>query len=134
MRMVLDTNVLIAAFIARGLCSRLLEHCFERHELFTSEFIMDELSNNLVGKFHVNPNDVAAALDLLQSKMQTVTPVALKTPIYRDPEDDMILATALAAGAACIITGDKDLTGLKRLETIDILSPTDFIDYESRRP
>ena len=27
MKIVLDTNVLIAAFIARGVCSDLLEHC-----------------------------------------------------------------------------------------------------------
>ena len=39
MRVVLDTNVLIAALITRGVCSDLLEHCFRRHEIVLSEFI-----------------------------------------------------------------------------------------------
>ncbi len=33
MRVVLDTNVLIAAFIARGVCSVILEHCKEASQL-----------------------------------------------------------------------------------------------------
>ena len=40
MKIVLDTNVLIAAFIARGVCSDLLEHCARQHTLVTSEFIL----------------------------------------------------------------------------------------------
>lgn len=45
-----------------------------------------------------------------------------------------MLAMALAADATCVITGGKGLTDQERLETIDILCPTDFIDYECRRP
>lgn len=133
MKIVLDTNVLIAALITRGVCSQLIEHSFESHELFTSKFILDEVSTNLFNKFRFNSDDITEALDLLQSKMQPVTPVELKTPVCRDRDDDMILATALAADAACIITGDKDLITLQRFQTIDIVSPADFIDYESRR-
>jgi putative PIN family toxin of toxin-antitoxin system len=42
MKVVLDTNVLIAAFITRGSSSDLLEHCIRQHEIVTSEFILDE--------------------------------------------------------------------------------------------
>ena len=42
MKVVLDTNVLIAAFITKGVCSELLEHCLRRHEIIMSEFILDE--------------------------------------------------------------------------------------------
>lgn len=45
----------------------------------------------------------------------------------------MILATALTVDAACIITDDKDLLALQRFQMIDIVSPADFVDYESRR-
>lgn len=109
MKIILDTNVLIAALITRGVCSQLLEHCFERHEIFISKFILDEVSTNLLNKFHLNSGDVENALDLLQSKMQLIKPVELETPVCRDRDDDMILATALAADAACIVTGDKGI-------------------------
>ena len=36
MRLVLDTNVLISAFISRGLCTQVFEHCAKHHELVTS--------------------------------------------------------------------------------------------------
>ncbi len=127
----MDTNVLVAALITRGVCSQLLEHCFESHELFTSKFILDEVDTNLFNKFHFNSDDITEALDLLQVKMQPVTPVELKTPVCRDRDDDMILATGPAADAACIITGDKDLIDLQRFQTIDIVSPSGFINYES---
>ena len=41
MKIVLDTNVLIAALIARGFSHQLLEHCALRHTLFTSDFILE---------------------------------------------------------------------------------------------
>ncbi len=55
MKVVLDTNVLIAAFIARGACSVLFEHCVEHHELVASEFILDEVRQHLQDKLARNP-------------------------------------------------------------------------------
>ena len=52
MRILLDTNVLIAAFIARGVCHELLEHCALNHELITSNFILAEVRENLLLKFN----------------------------------------------------------------------------------
>ena len=44
MRMVLDTNVLVAAFASGGLCRELLRACLRSHQVFLSEFILDELA------------------------------------------------------------------------------------------
>jgi uncharacterized protein len=41
-KILLDTNILIAALIARGTCNELLEYCTVRHRLYTSEFILNE--------------------------------------------------------------------------------------------
>ena len=57
MKVLLDTNVLIAAFIARGSCAELLEHCVRRHELFTSQWILEEFRRNLVSIAIVSPRD-----------------------------------------------------------------------------
>ena len=47
-------------------------------------------------------------------------------------DDDQILATAVAAKAACIVTGDKDLLVLQRYLGIEILSPSEFADFEEQ--
>lgn len=52
MKIVLDTNVHIAALITRGVCSDLLEHCIQYHEIIASEFILSELHRNLSKKFN----------------------------------------------------------------------------------
>lgn len=62
MRVVLDTNVLIAAFIARGVCSELLEHCVRHHTLATSEFILNEFREKLTSKFRFTSEEAGAVL------------------------------------------------------------------------
>jgi putative PIN family toxin of toxin-antitoxin system len=51
MRVVVDTNVLISALIAQGVCSELLEHCSRQHRVIVSDDILRELREHLVGKF-----------------------------------------------------------------------------------
>jgi uncharacterized protein len=46
----------------------------------------------------------------------------------RDPKDEKILATAKAATATCLITGDRDLLVLHPFEEISILTPTQFLE------
>lgn len=131
MKLVLDTNVLIAALIARGVCADLLEHCVLSHTIVASEFIIDELRRHLVGKFKYTDEDANEAIALLEAQMEIVTPESLDQPVCRDPGDDQILATAIAARVDCIITGDKDLLVLQRYERIQIVSPSDFADFET---
>jgi predicted nucleic acid-binding protein len=50
-KIVLDTNVLIAALIARGVCHDLLEHCILCHTLLTSDYILNETHEKLTEKF-----------------------------------------------------------------------------------
>ena len=130
MRIVLDTNVLIAAFIARGVCHQLLEHCVNHHELVTSEFILAELREKLVDKFNYTSEVTDDVIALLRSRMEVVVPEVLDAPVCRDPDDDNILATAVAGNGQCIITGDKDLLVLNRFQRIDILAPNAFLAYE----
>lgn len=130
MRVVLDTNVLIAAFIARGACHELLEHCALHHSLVTSEFILAELKEKLTEKFKF-PTERADEVDaLLRSRMEIVEPTSLDSPVCRDPDDDNILATAAAGNCECIITGDKDMLVLEQFASIVIVSPTEFPDRE----
>jgi len=133
MKLVLDTNVLIAALIARGVCNDLLEHCVQQHEIVASDFILGELRENLLHKFKYSVQDTEEAVSLLRSGMEVVVPAALESPICRDPDDGMVLGTAIAGSAACIVTGDKDLLVVKRYHAIDIIRPSDFAEYEAEK-
>ena len=130
MRIVLDTNVLIAALIARGTCSELLEHCVLRHELITSDFILNELREKLVEKFKYPDTLANEAITVLRSRMKVITPSPLEIPVCRDADDDNILAAAVDANCDCIVTGDKDLLVLNPYQTVAILSPRTFLDVE----
>ena len=132
MKLVLDTNVLIAALISRGVCADLLEHCVLHHEMVSSDFITNELRRHLVGKFKYDAVAADEAVALLLSQMEIVTPKALPQPVCRDGDDDFILATAIAGQAECIVTGDKDLLVLQQYEGIEIVSPSDFAEFETQ--
>lgn len=130
MKIVLDTNVLIAALIARGVCHELVEHCVLRHTLLTSDFILEETQEKLIEKFGYTADLAAEAVTVLRSRMKVVPASKLDSPVCRDPDDDNILAAAVSANCDCVITGDKDLLVLKTYEGIDILSPRDFLMNE----
>jgi uncharacterized protein len=130
MKIVLDTNVLIAAFISHGTCNELLEYCAVNHEVILSAFILGELKDKLVRKFGFATHEADSVVQLLTSKCAVVTPLAPAEPICRDPDDDKIIGTAFAANCECIVTGDKDLLELRRVKGVRIISPSDFWTME----
>ena len=131
MRLALDTNVLISALIARGICTDLLEHCVLSHTIVASDFIFNELRDHLVDKFKYTDQEADDAIALFESQMEIVMPKSIDQPVCRDPDDDQILGTAVAGQAECIVTGDKDLLVLQQYEGIQIVSPSDFSDFET---
>lgn len=134
MRLVLDTNVLIAAFISHGVCNELFEHCVLNHEVVLSEFILNELKEKLTGKFKFSANEANAAALLITSRCEVVTSPPLIHDICRDPDDDRIIATAITGQCSCIVTGDKDLLVLKQVNGIQILTPNSFWQFEQAHP
>ena len=132
MRLVLDTNVLIAAFISHGVCSELLEHCVINHDVVLSKFILDELKTKLTTKFKFTTRDASSVVSLLKSRCSVVRTRTLPSPVSRDPDDDNIIATALSGACGCIITGDKDLLVLKKAGDILIVSPSHFWQIEEK--
>ncbi len=130
MRVVLDTNVLIAAFISHGTCHEVLERCIYHHDLISSQAILSEFRQALARKFGFSRSEIAEAEQLMQSRMILVEPLRLDVPVCRDVDDDLILGTALAGQCQCLITGDQDLLALVRYRGIDIISPGSFWQYE----
>ena len=132
MRLVLDSNVLIAAFVARGICADLLEHAVRVHDPATSEFILDEVDRKLREKIRVTESQADQAVKLLRARFEIVEPVTIHEKTCRDPDDLPILGTAVAARGDALVTGDKDLLELETFRGIPVVSPRGFWKLESQ--
>ena len=131
MKLLLDTNVLVAALVARGTCSDLLEHCVRHHVMVSSRPLLDELRDVLTRKFRQRAADVRATVRLFEDTFTLVTPAPLEAPVCRDTDDNVVLATARAGECATIVTGDHDLLVLDPFQGIRVLAPSAFWKWES---
>ena len=126
MTVVLDTNVIVAALVAKGLCHEVVVRALGGCSVVSSAALLDELEQTLRAKFTLGPA-ATAFLEQLRLRVRLVAPASLATPVSRDADDDLVLATAVAAKATLIVTGDLDLLVIRRYEDIDIVAPRDFL-------
>jgi putative PIN family toxin of toxin-antitoxin system len=126
MRVVLDSNVLVAAYATHGLCHSLLEICLTGHTLLMSPDILDEVSDKLEHKIKVPSKTVKEILLFLKKNSVSENPVKLPSDLCRDPDDLNILGLAVAGNVDCLVSGDKDLLVLKQVQGIPILTPREF--------
>jgi len=122
-RLVFDANVLVAAFAARGLCAELLEVCLAEHDLVISAPILVETESALVCKIRLPAPRATAIRRFLEERLRSVAPAAVEGTACRDPDDIVVLGTAAAAKAECIVSGDKDLLHLGDFAGIPIFTP-----------
>lgn len=128
MRVVLDSNVLIAAFATRGLCESLVEVCLSDHELIVSEHLLSEIQRNLTMKINLPDGIIQDIISLLRDRGTLMVPDLVSEDACRDADDLPILGLAQAASADCIVRGDKDLLVLGKFGKIPIYSPRAFAD------
>lgn len=126
MQILLDSNVIIAAFSARGLCHALFELCVDRYRIILSDHILTEISRNLLEKFKIPRKIVTEIIDYLIESCEIHQYGQLEKSVCRDKDDDEILALARALAVDYIITGDQDLLVLGNFQSIPIVSPRDF--------
>jgi uncharacterized protein len=128
-RAVLDTNVLVSGLLWHGAPHTLIEHA--RAGLFTvisSSLLLDELAM-VIGrrKFRAilarSGTDPQRLLRELRRLAEIVNPKPLAAPVSRDPDDDAVLAIAIAARADLIVSGDGDLLTLGSHNGIAIVDP-----------
>jgi putative PIN family toxin of toxin-antitoxin system len=133
-QVVLDTNVLVSGLaFPSGPPGRIVSAWRAgAFSLVASEFMLDELARILPALSHrtgFSAADVRDFLDLIRA-MSTIVELSAdhlaqaQGSGLRDPDDAPILATFLASGADCLVTGDKDLLVLAG--SWAIVSPADF--------
>lgn len=126
MRIVLDTNVLVAAFATRGLCEDVLRTVLVEHELVSSEFILAELERVLREKLNMPPARVRAVTGFVRRTATIVEPTDPSNWPENDPDDRWVVATATSGDAQLLVSGDRDLLKAAREAPVEILSPREF--------
>jgi len=134
MKVVLDTNIFLSGWLWGGTPDLVLKLGEDRLiDVCASEVLLNELQATLSrNKFRsklqilgVTVSDLMAGVRYLVE----VYPISeIDVPTLRDINDNMILATAIAADADAIVTGDLDLLVLQEYEGIVIVTARDFID------
>jgi len=129
-RVVLDTNVLISALLFRGELSGIVE-LWQKGKIIPviSKETFDELRAVLeYPKFSLSRAEVKSLIenDILPF-FEVVNVRKHIKGACRDPGDDKFISCAIAASADWIVTGDKDLSDLKKYQSIRIIHASDFI-------
>jgi uncharacterized protein len=119
----LDTNVLISAFAARGLCADLMRLLLAEHEVLTGEVNLTELRRVLIQRFKAPKAQADLVENLLRDQTVVPKPTALLSIKVRDPDDAWVLASAVSGGADLLVTGDQDLLVLADRAPLPILTP-----------
>ncbi|MFH1870858.1 MAG: putative toxin-antitoxin system toxin component, PIN family [Pseudomonadota bacterium] len=135
MRLVLDTNVVVAGLLWNGHPRNLLDLAINGDvALFSSPALIDELAHALnYPKFSqriaTHCATTPSALTVRYSALVTlVTPTEVPRVVEQDADDDQVLACAVAANANMIVSGDKHLHGLGgAYQGIRIVTPAEAI-------
>jgi putative PIN family toxin of toxin-antitoxin system len=129
MKVFTDTNVLVSAFTARGLCAELFEILLADHTLMTGEFVLNELNRVLTEKLNVPEDKVNDTLQLLRKYYVEPIPDEPSEIKVKDADDRWVLESAIKAKADILVTGDEDLLDIsENVQQLQIIAPRAFWD------
>jgi len=130
-KVVLDTNVLVSGLMLPDSVPGRIVAAWRgaQFELAMSEPLLDEIGrvlsySKIQGRLRWGGDEIARFLLLLRFKAEIVDIENENARVPRDPGDDPVLATLLAAEADCLVSGDGDLLALR--DRYPILTPAEF--------
>lgn len=134
MRLVLDTNVVVAGLLWHGAPRRLVDLAIDSEEisLYSSPVLIGELANTLgyekfarrIAQFDTSIASLVAQYEALVTR---VSPAHTPQVVPNDPDDDHVLACAVAANAQLIVSGDKHLLEIKSYQDIYIVTAAEAV-------
>lgn len=134
MKIVLDTNVIISAFLWAGRTSHFFDLIEEKKlTIYTCSEQISELKNVLrrskfsqpIQRTGLESNAIVTAFTDLAHIIQPLIKVDM---VQDDPIDNKILSCALTSRASYLVSGDKHLLKLKKIDSIPILSVNKFLN------
>jgi uncharacterized protein len=100
-------------------------------DLLTSEWLLEELrraSRYPKLRRYVKPHEAEVMVGGLRLGTLVLAELPKVDEVAPDPDDNPLLATALAGEADYLVSGDKSILGLGRLGNARILTPRSFLD------
>ena len=128
-KLILDTNVFISGIFWSGTPAKILNAWYEKKiKIVCSLEILDEYSrvSDILSKKYPSVG-MAPFINLMIRDAELFTPIKLKTPVSRDPDDDKFITVALAANCHLIVSGDNDLLSVTGYKDIEIINPSEFV-------
>ena len=133
-RVVLDTNVLVSALLFTGKLSKIVGLWRQGKVIpLISRDTFEELRAVLeYPKFSLAPEEIQSIIENEILPFFEVVEIQENVRgVCRDPGDDKFIACAVSAPADFLVSGDKDLTDLKRYKTVKIIRVSEFLSmYE----
>ena len=133
-RVVLDTNVLVSALLFTGKLSKIVDLWRQGKVIpLISRGTFEELRAVLeYPKFSLAPDEIQSIIENEILPFFEVVEIQENVRgVCRDPGDDKFIACAVSAPADFLVSGDKDLTDLKRYKTVKIIRVSEFLSmYE----
>jgi len=128
---VIDTNTFVSAnLIENSISAQAFDKEIALGIIAVSEQILDEYTEVLHRKKldkYLTANQRLKAIQRVKNNSVLFNPV-ISVSDCRDQKDNMILELALTCNASCIISGDFDLLVLQPFRSIQIVSPSDFVN------
>ena len=126
MRVFLDTNVLVSAFAARGLCADLFELVLLEHELILGRSVLRKLSKALQQKVKLPARYTTAIVTFLTDEATQLVESSHSIAAAIDNDDAIVLGDAVVGHAEVFVTGDTKTLVLGHHGDVRILSPRAF--------
>jgi putative PIN family toxin of toxin-antitoxin system len=126
MKVVIDCNVFISAGLNKGTCRNVIERVLEDHTVYFSKQIIEEYLEVATRPRFQKIKEFDAIWQSLRKAGVVIEP-ARQSFNLADQDDEIYLATALAAKADVLITGDRKHFPFSLYESILILSPSEFL-------
>jgi putative PIN family toxin of toxin-antitoxin system len=131
MKIVLDTNVLVAGLLSPfGPCGEILRMVSSAElTLCFDALILAEYSEVLYrSRFGFDKDKVAALLDHIEYRGHTVASSPLRHTLP-DPDDEPFLKVAIAGKAVCLVTGNASHFPTKLCQGQKVFSPSGFLTF-----
>jgi putative PIN family toxin of toxin-antitoxin system len=109
MRLFLDTNVLVSAFVARDLCADLVRLVLTHHTQLTGQVVIAELNDVVQRKLRLPPARVGAIEAFLREQPVAPRPGQTLGLGLVDADDEWVVASAVLAQADLLVSGDQGL-------------------------
>lgn len=128
-KVVLDTNVLVAAIVFDGNPRQIIKLAAQKKiVVFISPFIIEEIIRVLSKKFHFEKERLGQVQERIEKSTTLVVPLRKFNIIKTDKTDNKILEAAVEAKVDYLVSGDKKhLLTLRKFRNILILSPKEFL-------